>query len=70
MKKLTDFERLQLAASILPKEQIAETLRLALTNAGESPNLKHLYSRLIWETFEIAKLIEIEEHNRQSQAND
>lgn len=66
MEKLTYSERLQLAASILPKDQIAETLRKLLKNAGKEPNLEQLYSRLILETFKIADLIEIEENNRQS----
>ncbi|MEE6035295.1 hypothetical protein ACLSZP_10500 [Avibacterium avium] len=66
MKNLTYSERLQLAASILPKEQIASTLQSRLQRANKEPTLEQLYSRLIWETFKIADLIEIEEKNRQA----
>ncbi|TNG94035.1 hypothetical protein FHQ28_05405 [Pasteurellaceae bacterium USgator11] len=61
MEKLTQFERLQLASIILPKDEISGLLKQIYTKNNDTPQIEALYRRLVNEMFTIAEMIEQKE---------
>lgn len=61
--QLTDFERLQLAATLLPKQEISQLFLRVCADNEKKADIDKLYARYVEEMFKIASLIEKKAHS-------